>query len=212
METNSCATEINLGLISVSQGKPQWFTILLLIVALWYWMILSYWWWKWWLSVRRNLDCSKMLLFVFGCCVLRTYVSVTSSKYHLCNTTSICYCLHSRRRRTRTPKVRIALSRPCPAGQTESSGQIETDIIRTDRHQTQFSGKSGQKRDKDRTRTVLSADVCFIEHGQIMTYGPEWSGLGCYVWDPTERWLLNNFDLFFRMLLVQSIKIKVQMI
>ena len=52
--------------------------------------------------------------------------------------------------------------------------KIETDRIRTDRHRTanpdrirtadrhrtRFSGKSGQKRDKDRTRTVLSADVC----------------------------------------------------
>ena len=107
-----------------------------------------------------------------------------------------------------------------------TADKIETDRIRTDRHRTanpdrirtadrhrtRFSGKSGQKRDKDRTRTVLSADVCFIEHGQIMTYGPEWSGLGCYVWDPMEPWLLNNSDLYSRMLLVQSIEIKVQMI
>ena len=36
------------------------------------------------------------------------------------------------------------------------------DRIRTaDRHRTRFSGKSGQKRDKDRTRTELSADVWF---------------------------------------------------
>ena len=38
--------------------------------------------------------------------------------------------------------------------------RIETDRIRTtDRHRTGLSGKSGQKRDTDRTRTVLSADV-----------------------------------------------------
>ena len=55
-----------------------------------------------------------------------------------------------------------------------TADRIETDRIRTDRHLTEnpdrirtadrhltgFSGKSGQKRDKDRTRTVLSADVC----------------------------------------------------
>ena len=84
-----------------------------------------------------------------------------------------------RRRRTRTVKVRTALSRPCPAGQTDNGqlffynpdrierGKIWTDRHRTenpdririaDRHRTRFSGKSGQKRDKDRTRTVLSAD------------------------------------------------------
>ena len=55
-----------------------------------------------------------------------------------------------------------------------TADKIETDKIRTDRHltenpdrtrtadrhRTRFSGKCGQKRDKDRTRTVLSADVC----------------------------------------------------
>ena len=45
------------------------------------------------------------------------------------------------RRRTRT-----ALSCPCPAGQTDNGQKIRTE--------------SGQKRDTDRTRTVLSADVC----------------------------------------------------
>ena len=54
--------------------------------------------------------------------------------------------LMARSRRTRTAKVRTALSCPCPAGQTDN-GQS-------------FFWKSGQKRDTDRTRTVLSADVC----------------------------------------------------
>ena len=55
--------------------------------------------------------------------------------------------LLSRFRRTRTPKVRTALSRLCSAGQTDN-GQ-------------RFFENSGQKRDKDRTRTVLSVDVRF---------------------------------------------------
>ena len=59
-----------------------------------------------------------------------------------------------------------------------TADRIETDRVRTDRHltenpdriqtadghRTEFSGKSGQKRDTDRTRTVLSADVCFEEY------------------------------------------------
>ena len=73
-------------------------------------------------------------------------------------------------------KVWTAMSRPCLVGQTDNgqlflkSGQnpdrirtanrIETDRIRTaERHRTRFSGKSGQKRDKDRTRTVLSVSI-----------------------------------------------------
>ena len=39
--------------------------------------------------------------------------------------------------------------------------RIETDRIRkANRHRTRFSGKSGQKRVTNRTRIVLSADVC----------------------------------------------------
>ena len=78
-----------------------------------------------------------------------------------------------RRRRTRTKKVRTALSCPCPAGQTDSgqsfcekSGQNPDNGQNRDRQspdsgQTpdRISGKSGHKRDTDRTRTVLSADV-----------------------------------------------------
>ena len=47
--------------------------------------------------------------------------------------------------------------------QTES-GQIDTGqkSRTTDRHRTLFSGKSGQKRDKGRTRKVLSADVLLV--------------------------------------------------
>ena len=89
--------------------------------------------------------------------------------------------MSSRRRRTRTVQLRTALYRPYPAGQTDigqhfytipdrirKAGRIETDRIRTEnpdriqtpnRHWTWFSGQVGQKRDKDRTRTVLSADV-----------------------------------------------------
>ena len=63
-----------------------------------------------------------------------------------------------------------------------TADRIETDRIRTDRHRTEnpdrirtadrhrtrFSGKSGQKRDTDRTRTVLSADVCLEQSSQAM--------------------------------------------
>ena len=38
--------------------------------------------------------------------------------------------------------------------------RTEIDKIWTDRHRTGFSGKFVQKRDTDRTRTVLSTDVC----------------------------------------------------
>ena len=52
--------------------------------------------------------------------------------------------------RTETDKIRTDRHR------TENPDRIRT----PDRHRTGFSGKSGQKRDTDRTRTVLSADVC----------------------------------------------------
>ena len=43
-----------------------------------------------------------------------------------------------------------------------AAGRIETDRIETaDRQRAGFSGKTGQKPDKDRTRTVLSADVYY---------------------------------------------------
>ena len=57
--------------------------------------------------------------------------------------------LHVRRRWTRTPKILTALSRPCPAGHTNTgqhfsknpdrirtADRIKTDRIRTDRHRT----------------------------------------------------------------------------
>ena len=60
-----------------------------------------------------------------------------------------------------------------------TADRIETDRIRTDRHRTenpdrfqtsdrhrtQFSGRSRQKRDKDRTWTVLTADVWHGDYG-----------------------------------------------
>ena len=55
-------------------------------------------------------------------------------------------------------KVRTALSRPYPAGQTDN-GQLFSKIWTAERHLRRFSGNSEQKRDKDRTRTVLSAVV-----------------------------------------------------
>ena len=91
--------------------------------------------------------------------------------------------VQTRRRRSRTAKVWTDLSCPCPTGQgTEflqksdrirRSDRIETNRIRTDRHRienperirtadrnrTGFSGKSWQKRDTNRTRTVLFVDV-----------------------------------------------------
>ena len=75
--------------------------------------------------------------------------------FHQGETSSVNFS--GRRRRTRTVKVRTALSRPCPAGQTDN-GQLffETENVRQDRHRTRFSGKSGQKRDKDRTVFVSS--------------------------------------------------------
>ena len=89
--------------------------------------------------------------------------------------------LRSRRRRTRTVKVWTALSRPCPAGETNNgqlfaiirtADRIEAGKIPTDRHRTENPDRmrttdrhrtrsSGQKRGKNRTRTVLSADVCW---------------------------------------------------
>ena len=72
--------------------------------------------------------------------------------------------LRSRRRRTTTVKVRTALSRPCPAGQTDNgqlfynpdrirtADRIETGKIRTDRHRTwfftKFQTESGQTPDR----------------------------------------------------------------
>jgi len=62
-----------------------------------------------------------------------------------CLRSTLVHCHPARRRWTRTPKIRTALSCPCLPG-----------------HRAGFSGKSGQKRDKDRTRIVLSADVCSL--------------------------------------------------
>ena len=91
------------------------------------------------------------------------------------------------RRRTRTVKIRTALSRPCPAELTDN-GQLFSEIwtesrhekIRTDRHRTEFilkvSTESGQQTDighdfpgnPDKNETVLSADV--------------WLGIKYYLW------------------------------
>ena len=76
--------------------------------------------------------------------------------------------------KTRTDGHRTAFFSKNP-DRIRTADRIESDRFRTDRHLTEnpdlirtadghwteFSGKSGQKRDTDRTRTVLSADVCF---------------------------------------------------
>ena len=54
----------------------------------------------------------------------------------------------------RTESGQLTDPRQTESGQTDTGQKIRT----ADRHPTRFSGKSGQKRDKDRTRTVLSAD------------------------------------------------------
>ena len=96
----------------------------------------------------------------------------------------------TRRRRTRTPKVRTALSRPCPAGQTDkgqrfleipdrirTADRMETDRIRTDRHRTRFP----ENPDKNETRTG---------HGQ---YCPPTSAIQSFIldflWEPSYIFL-----------------------
>ena len=60
------------------------------------------------------------------------------------------------------PKIRIESGQLTEPRQTESGQSDTRQKIRTaDRHRTRFSRKSGRKRDKLRTRTVLSADVWF---------------------------------------------------
>ena len=71
----------------------------------------------------------------------------------------------SRRRRTRTVKVRTALSFPCPAGQTDNGQsfflKIRTEFWHPTESEQTESGQTdaGRNPDKNETRTVLSADV-----------------------------------------------------
>ena len=82
-------------------------------------------------------------------------------------------------------------SRQTESGQTDigqdflqNSGQNPDRIRTADRHRTGFSGKSGQKRDTDRTRTVLSADVCYT--GCTVSSKPQRTK------KPTQRKILSN--------------------
>ena len=78
-----------------------------------------------------------------------------------------------RLRRTRTVKARTGLSRPCPAGQTDN-GQLFSKIWTAESHGKRFSGTSEQKRGKDRTRKVLSADVYLrTVHVHIFDFRPQ---------------------------------------
>ena len=101
-----------------------------------------------------------------------------------------------RRRLTRTPKVRTALSRPCPAGQKDSgqrffikSGQNPgADRISTDRNWTAFFLKirteSGQQTDTrpdfpenpDKNETRTGHGQCYppTSDNQFMSVGKNW--------------------------------------
>ena len=64
-------------------------------------------------------------------------------------------------------RIKLTESRQTESGQTGIEQKIKAELYR---HRTRFSGKSGQKLDKDRTRTMLSADVrpipAHIKHQQ----------------------------------------------
>ena len=104
--------------------------------------------------------------------------------------------IFNRRRRTGTPKIRTALSRSCPAGQTDNgqlfskipdririADRFETDKIRTERHRTVFFTKI---RTKSRHRTWFSTK-CIIQLPTLNSYG-QIRETKSNNWDITKRY------------------------